>query len=239
MNMCSGMSALFIMLTFLSTYSWMRSFEPLFTALKLVGTMMLLVGAVFAFFQDNLQRTQAFSIVAENGFALFLLGVNTQSSVLLFLSFLFIRIIAALAWGVGTRILASESELSFNQLRGVIRKKPFVGIALLISFFSVSGMPLFAGFPLKVAMISLGFGQSVIIGVGIVLGCWLLIFTGFRLMMIFLDPNGLPSHSKETAGQTAVLLLTILLLVGMTFFPDLFDGFVEGFQSQFAAYAIH
>lgn len=232
-------SSLFIMLTFLNTYVWMRSFEPLFTALRLVGILMLLIGGVFAFFQDSLQRTQAFSIVAENGFALFLLGVNTQPSIRIFLSFLFIRILAGLAWAFGAKILSWESDLALSDLRGLMRQKPFVGIALLVSFFSVAGLPLFAGFPLKVAMIALGFGQSSLIGLSIALGCWLLIFTGFKLMIIFLDPNQAPSFSKESFGQTIFLILMIVLLVGMTIVPDLFDGFVQGFQSQFSAYAIH
>ena len=231
-------SSLFVLLTFLNSYAWMRSFEPLFIGLRFVGTTMLLIGAIWAFFQKNLQRLEAFSIVAENGFSLLLLGINSQVSIRLFLSFLFIRVIAALAWSLAARIIATDSTLELTKLNGLFRQRPFVCMALLVSFFSVSGLPLFAGFPLKVAMISLGFSQSTMIGTLIAVGCLILLFSGFKLVMIFFSPRVIYEYPRETAGQISVLLIAILLLIGMTFFPHLFNGFIEGFQSQFPAYNI-
>lgn len=231
-------SSLFILLTFLNSYAWMRSFEPLFTGLRLVGTIMLLVGAIWVFFQKTLQRLEAFSIVAENGFSLLLLGINSQVSIRLFLSFLFIRVISALAWSLAAKIIATDSDLELMKLNGLFRKKPFVCTALLVSFFSVSGLPLLAGFPLKIAMISLGFAQSTAIGTLAAVGCLILLFSGFKLMMVLINPNSVQEHSGETVGQKLVLMIAILLLVGMAFFPHLFNGFIEGFQSQFPAYNV-
>lgn len=233
-------STLFILLNFLNTYAWMRSFTPIFSGLKIVGTVMLLLGSVWAFFQKNLQRLEAYSIVAENGFSLLLLGIKTESSIYLLLSFLIIRVIATAAWSLAVKALSvdANSNVTLQQLPGLFKKKPVVCMALLASFFSVAGLPLFAGFPLKIVMISLGFSQSVLIGTVTAVGCWFIIITGFKMMVMLLSPAENNAFSKETIGQTVILIVHILIILSLSFFPMLFNQFIRNLQLQFPAFIV-
>ncbi len=232
-------STLFILLNFLNTYAWMRSFTPIFSGLKIIGTVMLLLGSVWAFFQKTLQRLEAYSIVAENGFSLLLLGIKTENSVHLLLSFLIIRVIAAAAWSLSVKILSGNNNVTIQQLPGLLIKKPVVSITLLASFFSVAGLPLFAGFPLKIVMISLGFSQSVLIGVMTAFGCWFLILTGLKMMISFLSPGDSEIFSRETITQNILLIVLILIMLSLTFFPLLFNQFISNLQTQFPAFMVY
>ena len=232
-------SSLFILLNFLNTYAWMRSFTPIFSGLKIIGTVMLLLGSVWAFFQKTLQRLEAYSIVAENGFSLLLLGIKTENSVHLLLSFLIIRVIAAAAWSLSVKILSGNDNVTIQQLPGLLIKKPVVSITLLASFFSVAGLPLFAGFPLKIVMISLGFSQSVLIGVMTAFGCWFLILTGLKMMISFLSPGDSEIFSRETITQNILLIVLILIMLSLTFFPLLFNQFISNLQTQFPAFMVY
>lgn len=232
-------STLFILLNFLNTYAWMRSFTPIFSGLKIIGTVMLLLGSVWAFFQKTLQRLEAYSIVAENGFSLLLLGIKTENSVHLLLSFLIIRVIAAAAWSLSVKILSGNDNVTIQQLPGLLIKKPVVSITLLASFFSVAGLPLFAGFPLKIVMISLGFSQSVLIGVMTAFGCWFLILTGLKMMISFLSPGDSEIFSRETITQNILLIVLILIMLSLTFFPLLFNQFISNLQTQFPAFMVY
>lgn len=233
-------STLFILLNFLNTYAWMRSFTPIFSGLKIVGTIMLLLGSIWAFFQKSLQRLEAYSIVAENGFSLLLLGIKTENSIHLLLSFLIIRVIAAAAWSLAVKILSVDTNdnVTLQQIPGLFKRKPVVSIALLASFFSVAGLPLFAGFPLKIVMISLGFSQSALIGTVTAAGCWFIIITGFKITVLLLSLSENDVFSRETGGQTAILIVLILIMLSLTFFPLLFNQFIRNLQFQFPAFLV-
>ena len=236
-------SSLFILLQFLNDYLWLRTYAPFFHALRLAGIMMLGIGAVWAIFQKNLQRMMAFIIVAENGASILLIGMNSREGISTFLSGLFIHSVVWLIWATSVKFISGDTDLSIDSLRGFAHPHPVVCAALLLSHFTFSGLPLLAGFRLRMSLLSSCFSYSAALGWAAALASAVLLFSGMRLMFVFLAPlpdPGAFGPEPDERGRYEILMRRILLVVLMVllvligFFPSLMDIFVSGIRMQYA-----
>ncbi len=225
-------SSLSILLNFLDSYLWLRTNETFYQGLILTGLIMMIVGSLWACFQKSLSRVMAFAIVAENGAAMVLLGLKSSDSVRIFLSSLFINILSTLLWSISAKDLSQETDLSLDHLKGLFYAKPYICLALLVSFFSAAGLPLLAGFPLKLSLIAACFKKSAQAGWLTSIGSFLLLFAGFRLAVVFIFEKGC-SFSREPRGQRIFLIVGMLILVFLTVYPAAFSDFIARLQTQF------
>lgn len=235
--------SLFILLQFLNDYIWLRTYEPLFRGLRIVGITMLAVGSVMALFQTNLQRMMAFVITAENGVSVLLIGTDSRESINAFLTALFIHSIVWLIWATSVKFISTDYELSLQNMRGLWREHPVVCAALLLAHFTVSGMPLLAGFNLRLDLFSSCFAISEPLGWAAAIASGILISSGIRLMFIFLSP--LPEEQEkprileerrryDIIMRRGVLIVLMVLLVMISFFPSIMEIFVSGIRIQYA-----
>ncbi len=236
-------SSLFILLQFLNDHIWLRSYQPLFRGFRLAGLMMLIIGSVWAVFQKDLQRMMAFIMTAENGVSILLIGTNSRESINTFLSCLFIHSVVWLIWATSVKFISGDTDLSLESLRGFARPHPIVCMALLLSHFTVSGMPLLAGFRLRMSLLSSCFRYSSALGWAAAAASGVLVFSGFRLLFIFLsplrdEPGEIPAADEQTRYQLLmrrVLLISLMvLLVLIGFFPSLMEIFISGIRTQYA-----
>ncbi len=236
-------SSLFILLQFLNDHLWLRTYQPLFHGLRLTGCMMLAVGSVWAICQTNLQRMMAFIITAENGASILLLGANSRESINTFLTGLFIHSIVWLIWATSVKFMSSDTDLSFENLKGFAFRQPVVCSALLLSHFTVSGMPILAGFRLRMSLLSSCFSYSKQLGWIAAAASAVLIFSGLKLMYIFLSPGQSEQISAPQADERTryeflmrriLLIILMSLLVLISFFPSLMEIFMSGIRTQYA-----
>ena len=236
-------SSLFILLQFLNDYLWLRTYAPFFHTLRLAGIMMLGIGAVWALFQKNLQRMMAFIIVAENGASILLIGMNSREGINSFLSGLFIHSIVWLIWATSVKFLSEDTDLSVDGLRGYAHLRPVVCVALLLSHFTISGLPLLAGFQLRMSLLSSCFSYSAVLGWTAAVASGILLFSGMKLMFVFLAPapaSGDTGPAPDERQRYEILMRRILLIVLMAllvmigFFPSLMDIFISGIRTQYA-----
>ncbi|HOG22179.1 MAG TPA: proton-conducting transporter membrane subunit [Flexilinea sp.] len=226
-------SSFLILLYFLKSYLWLRTYDPLFIGLRMIGAIMLIIGSLWAVFQKSVQRLQAFLIVAENGIALFLLGLHTTQSFSVFISLLFIRMIASFFWALAVKSLPENFDFGLNSLQGLYRSDPFISLTLIVSYFSTVGLPFLPGFPYQATFLQLAFSESSSMGTVLSIGYWLLIAAGFRLAVTLLHPAEKAAGKAETANQRALLIIGIAALFLITFFPEPFNRFIAQIQSQF------
>ncbi len=236
-------SSLFILLQFLNDHLWLRSYQPLFHALRLAGIMMLVIGSVCALFQNDLQRMMAFIITAENGVSIMLVGANSRESINAFLSGLFIHSVVWLIWATSVKFVSDDTDMTLSNLRGFIHQYPIVCTALLLSHFTVSGLPFLAGFRLRMTLFTECFKHSALLGWSAAAASAVLIFSGLRLMIIFLSPSSdadkeIPVQDEETRYEILmrrillIILMTLLILIGL--FPSLMEVFIRGIRIQYA-----
>ena len=104
-------------------------------------------------------------------------------------------------------------------------------------------LPILAGFQLRMSLLSSCFSYSAVLGWAAAIASGFLLFSGMRLMFVFLSP--LPA-SADTAPEPdervryeilmrrILLIVLMALLVMIGFFPSLMDIFVSGIRTQYA-----
>ncbi len=234
-------SALFILLQFLADHIWLRAYQPFFVGMRVAGMLMLIVGALLSLVQTDLRRLTAFFITAVNGVSLLTLGLASRSGIETFISLLPLNMIVWFISAASAQMIADSHGLTIPELRGLFRTRPYLCAALVLAFLTAGGMPLLAGFPLHMTMLSDAFARSSTLGWAAAAGCSLMIFGGVRLALVFLSPGtetadpGLASYSRgEKTARRAFLIACIAILVVLAVFPSIIDSLVGGINSQYA-----
>ena len=143
-----------IMLDFISGLVWLRESLYLQPALKLIGVIMVVSTGVWAAVEKDGRRLLGYAVLFESGFALIAVSLQSQVSVLtLFISFI-PRIGALALMALSLSIFHNAGVLlTHDDLTGMMRRYPFASSALFLSFLSVAGCPLLAGFPNRLALL--------------------------------------------------------------------------------------
>ena len=114
----------------------------------LVGTVTLLVGAIAALAQKDVQRILAYSAIGHAGTMLLAFAVWPDRSALAalawyLLAYLFMNLGAFTAVGV---LVDEGGKATLASLAGTWKRRPWVAAALVLSLVSLAGIPPLAGF---------------------------------------------------------------------------------------------
>ena len=212
-------------LGFLDRYLWLRTSVPVIRMLQLGGAMMVLIGGIWSAFQHHLGRILRYACMMEIGFSLLSMTVNNGAA--LFFTLLLPRTLAIGVWALALSTInkatpsTGNSLLKFSAVQGVARQMPVASIAMLVSNFSVAGLPLLAGFPPRLALWSGLANQSLLLAIITMLGCIGLLVSGIRSLRILITGSqGMSWSIKEKLGATLFLSIgvTLILLAGL--FPQ-------------------
>jgi NADH:ubiquinone oxidoreductase subunit 2 (subunit N) len=195
----------------------------------------MVVGNIAALTQDNVKRMMAYSSIAQAGYMLVglvslghakMAGIDPMGSVLLFILAYVFTNLGAFAVIIAVEHATGSSDLS--AFGGLMKRSPFLSVALMIFFLSLIGIPPLSGFIGKFAV----FGSAVVAGqiplaiIGVLTG---VISVGyyFRVLReIFFGeaPEGsgklLPAPSVSFVVAMA-LFLTVLIGIAPGYFIDL------------------
>lgn len=112
-----------------------------------LAVISMVIGNLFALRQENIKRFLAFSSIAQAGYIL--LGIMAASAMGMAATkyFILIYIFSNLAaFGVVSTIAASTGKENISDYRGLYQTNPKLGLLMLLSMFSLAGMPPVAGF---------------------------------------------------------------------------------------------
>jgi NADH-quinone oxidoreductase subunit N len=136
---------------------YLEAFAPLSgryqPALLVLCVLTLVVGNVMALTQTNIKRLLAYSGIAQIGYMM--IGLLTQSSegvgMLLFYlaAYLFTNVGA---FAVVAAVGASSGSDEISAYRGLARRNPALGLAMLVFLLSLGGIPFVAGFWAKMGI---------------------------------------------------------------------------------------
>ncbi len=147
-------TGLFFILTFLDRFSWLIEDVEINRLLIYAGVLMVSTGGVWAAFQKNIARMFGYAIIVENGFALIAIGLITQRSLGVFANLFLCNSIAFGLWTLGLKLIKDRTKsLNLVDVRGSIHQQYLAAIAIVVAQFSIGGLPLLAGFPLRVVLI--------------------------------------------------------------------------------------
>lgn len=238
---------------FFDQYTWLQSLPALYSVLIFLGTLMVVGGGIWALLQNHVGRMFGFTIVAEIGLTLLVIGlsgrmgneanlaaganvVSTVSEGYLFAQLL-PRGISLALWALAVSTWQrNPDQLGFPALAGISRQFPIATASVLIAQLSLAGMPLLAAFPLRIRLWTVMATISPLATIMLVIGSAALIFAGLRMLLALLKSPG-PATWKinETRTQRVLLILGCSMILFIGLLPQYFYPILINFSNLIGA----
>lgn len=190
----------------------------------IIAIATMFVGNLFALRQQNMKRFLAYSSIAQAGFILLGLLSVDQLGATTVVYFVAVYIFSNLgAFGVVQAISSASDKETINDYEGFYRTNPRLSMVMMLSLFSLAGIPPLAGFFgkffLYVAAASKGYYILVFIGVvnaTISLYYYLLVI---RAMFLRKNPDAIPYFKSKPYMKLGLIMAAIGILVAGLYSP--------------------
>ena len=207
---------------FLDRYSWLRSSSQLILALRYVGLLMVVTGGAFAAFQRHLGRIMAYGTIAETGFSLLALSLDSRLGIPILFLLIPARALGLAVWALSLTIIKENVEtMRFGAAQGILRVTPLAGAGMIVASLSTGAFPLLAGFPARLALWEglsrVSLEAALWMGIGII---GLLTSTFRSLAVISMAEEYTAWQSRESPTQMLMLGLGMIGLFIMGLFPQ-------------------
>ena len=220
---------------FLDRYSWLRSSEELTLALRYVGLLMVVTGGLFAAFQRHFGRIMAYGTIAETGFSLLALSLDSRLGIPILFLLIPARALGLAVWALSLSIIRENVEsMRFREAPGLLRSLPVAGAGMIMASLSTGAFPLLAGFPARLALweglSGVSLSAALWMGVGIV-G---LLTSSFRSLAVISMAEEYTGWSpRENFIQMTMLGVGIAGLFILGLFPQTLQVFLADLPLMF------
>jgi multicomponent Na+:H+ antiporter subunit D len=195
------------LLTKVGVYALIRTQTLLFpsdtqpgTLLLVVAGLTMLVGVLGAITQNDIKRILSFHIVSQIGYMIMGLGLFTVAglagAILYIIHHIVVKTTLFLVAGL---VEQRRGTGQLDDLTGLNRLEPVLGVLFLLPALSLAGIPPFSGFVAKLALVEAGLGAREYVVVGVSLAVSLL--TLFSMTKIWANAFWGP-HDQEAIGRT-------------------------------------
>lgn len=222
-------------LGFLDRYTWLRTSPELSSAIQLAGVFMVASGGIFAALQKHLGRMMGYAAIAETG--LFILAMGLKSTEIVNVTFLLLipRGLELAVWALALSIIKRKAyTLRFSEVKGMARSYPIAVSALILAHLSMTGFPLLAGFPPRLALWQELAGQSLALSFWSFLGMLGLLMGAIRTLAVFVTVEENKAWElKESWMQMTMLGLGVIGLFILGMFPQILLPFLKDLPALF------
>ncbi len=208
--------------------------SPLFELSETALSVVLVIGATTAFFmaliglvQNDIKRVVAYSTLSQLGYMTVALGVSAYEVAIFHLgTHAFFK--ALLFLGAGSVIIAMHHEQDMRKMGGLRAIMPITYVTGVIGSLALAGIPPFAGFFSKDAIIeSVHFSNlwgASYAYIAVLLGVFITAFYSFRLLfMTFHGNNRADDHTRQHLDESPRVVTWPLILLAI---PSVFAGFL-------------
>jgi NADH-quinone oxidoreductase subunit N len=215
-------------LGFLDRFSWLRTSENTYILLRGAGILMVVTAGFWAAFQTHLERILAYALILEIGFSFIAIGLAEGTQAGTYLGFFFAALLprglSLGVWALALAIIRSRFPvLSFREVQGLARTAPIACGSLVLAHFSLAGLPLLAGFPVRLALLEGLSEVSLLSALWVLLGCLGLLVGGLRtLAVLVMGREEGQWQVTETWTQRFYLLSGVVSLVILGLIPQWF-----------------
>ena len=228
------LSVIFFLMDFMNSYTWLREYPLLYPVLRWLGSFMVLFAGVWAFFQKDLRQLFGYLIIALNGMALLSIGIKGDSGITLLTYFFLPRFLSIILFA-SSLLELEKAQIPFNleEIPGLVGKAPFATLALLISIFSISGLPLLPGFPFVQSLIYDLINLSHLALILYLIGMLMFFLTGLHILTITQAKTTEGIKIKETPKIKSLLSFAMFLLLLAGIFPGFINSFFLKLANKF------
>ncbi|HYO34081.1 MAG TPA: NADH-quinone oxidoreductase subunit L [Nocardioidaceae bacterium] len=182
------------------------------TAVIVVGLVTLLWGAIIGCARDDIKKGLAGSTMSQIGYMMLAAGIGPAAyafAIFHLLTHGFFK--ANMFLGAGSVMHAMNDEVDmrrYGALRGVM---PITFLTFACGYLAIIGFPGFSGFWSKDKIIEAAFGESIVVGIGALLGAGITAFYMTRMMiMTFISEK---RWAKDAHPHESSLVMTVPLMV--------------------------
>jgi NADH-quinone oxidoreductase subunit N len=220
-------------LGFLDRYTWLRTSPQLSSAIQFAGVFMVASGGLFAFQQKHIGRIMGYAAITETG--LLILAIGLKSSEVVNTTFLLLipRGLELAVWALALSIIKRKAySLRFSEIQGLAREYPLAVSALILAHLSMSGFPLLAGFPPRLAIWQELARQSLATSFWVFLGLLGLLGALIRTLAVMAEENKTWELNESWVQMTMLGVGMIgLFILGM--FPQIMQPFIVNLPALF------
>jgi formate hydrogenlyase subunit 3/multisubunit Na+/H+ antiporter MnhD subunit len=169
-----------------------------------------------------------YASIVEAG--LLMLALGSRSGEIVNITFLLLlpRGLELAVWAMGLSIIKREAfSLRFHELQGMARKHPLAVMAVILANLSITGFPLLAGFPPRIALWQALSTQSLSVSFWMFVGLLGLLIATVRMLAVFVMADQKTAWAWGESWMQAIMLgvgvigLFILGLVPQVMLPFL------------------
>ena len=190
-------------------------FKEMFVAWKVMvyamAVLTMTIGNLFALRQQNIQRFLAFSSIAQAGFILLGVISGTAYGMSTVIYFVLVYVFSNLgAFGVAAIVNNATGKINIDDYKGFYQTNPKLSLVMLLSLFSLAGIPPVAGF----------FGKFFLFAAAAVQGYYWLVLIAVvntivslyyylrvvKAMFIDRDENPIASIKSDTLTRVSVMI---------------------------------
>jgi formate hydrogenlyase subunit 3/multisubunit Na+/H+ antiporter MnhD subunit len=218
----------FFGLDFINRFAWLREGANLNAILRIVGVLMVVASGFWSAFQRRLDRLIGYAVIFEIGMSLISLGLQDGQSpginLSIFFASLLPRGLAIGLWALALSVIRLHTDsLSYHGVQGLGRTLPIACGSLVLAHLSVAGLPLLAGFPIRLALLEELAQAAPLFAFWTMLGILGLLTGGLRTLAVLIMGNDETSQQRsETFLQRLYLILGIVALLAVGIFPQSF-----------------
>jgi formate hydrogenlyase subunit 3/multisubunit Na+/H+ antiporter MnhD subunit len=220
---------------FLDRYSWLRTSAQLSQILTTGGLLMVVTGGLWSAFQRHLSRQMAYAVITETGYSLLALSLPSEKVVEAVFLLIIPRSLALLVWAMSlTRLKEQFEPLRFRNVQGLARMYPITAAGLVLAHFSVGGLPLLAGFPIRLALWESLASQSLIVAFWFLIGILGLLTGAIRtLAVLVMAPDESGWELRERWGSGILIGAGVIGLFILGIFPQIFHFVLINLPAMF------
>lgn len=208
-----------------------------YAILRLAGVLMTVVGGGLAFAQNDFGRLMGYAVLADVGVSLVAFGTGTAAGLS---AALIVVIVRTFGLGLMSMGLASARQQlpddRFETLAGLAWRLPWAATVLIIGGFTLAGVPPFAGFTGRWAVLQQVAHTDFAVAIALLsstIGVATGTLRGLQAVLRPAEPDGevRPIESPITIG---LLIGALILSVVIGLFPDLISPIIRQMVAAFA-----
>jgi NADH-quinone oxidoreductase subunit N len=193
----------------------------------IVAVLSILLGNISAVMQNEAKRMLAWSGVAHAGYLLLpLAALNELSANAIFYYSTAYAIASITGFAVLIALSGAQNELPVDQFKGLAKNNPLLTTALVVSMFSLAGIPPLAGFFGKYMAFLTAFNSNLVIAVILaIVGSLIGVYYYFRPVVYAFNNEGqIPERIEANVAFNLVVFTGIFLTLFIAIFQDILSA---------------
>jgi NADH-quinone oxidoreductase subunit N len=197
--------------------------------LYVTAILTMTIGNLFALRQNNLKRFLAFSSIAQAGFILLGMIGNSSLGMASVIYFVFIYLFSNLgAFGVVSVIASVSGKENISDYKGLYLTNPRLSLIMMLSLFSLAGIPPVAGFFGKFFLFTAAAenGYYVLVLIGVLNATLALYYYLLVVKAMFIDKSESPIPRFNSPWSMRLsLIICVIGMIAIGFAGFIFDHF--------------